>query len=60
MGKRPAQDSFTSTCGVQVATTQLTPTSAQLLHPERREVDIVSEEDDECEPAPLASQWVSN
>ena len=56
MGKRPSEDSFTSTIGKGVMATQSTPTSAQPLHPERREVHIVSEEDDECKPTPLASK----
>jgi hypothetical protein len=60
MGKRPSNDSFTATLGKHVTATQLTPTSAQPLHPERREVYIVSEEEDEREPAPLASKKVSN
>ena len=60
MGKRPSQDSFKSTPGKRVAATQLTPTSALPLHPECREVYIVSEEEDEREPAPLASKKVSN
>jgi len=33
---------------------------AQPLHPERREVYIVPEEEDECMPALLASKKVSN
>ena len=60
MGKRPSKDSFTSTLGKRVAAIQLSPTSAQPLHPERREVYIVLEEEDEREPAPLASKKVSN
>jgi hypothetical protein len=60
MGKRPLKDSFTSTLGKRVAATQLTPTSAQPLYPERREVYIVSEEEDEREPSPLASKKISN
>jgi len=60
MGKRPSKDSFKSTLGTPVTATQLTPTSAQPLHPEHREVYIVSEEEDEHEPAPLASKKVSN
>jgi len=60
MGKRPSKDSFTSTLGKQVAATQLSPTLALPLQPERREVYIVSEEEDEREPAPLASKTVSN
>jgi len=60
MGKRPSKDSFTSTLGKRVAATQSTPTSAQPLHSERREVYIVSEEVDEREPVPLASKKVSN
>jgi hypothetical protein len=58
MGKRPSKDSFTSTLGKRVAATQLTPTSAQPLHPERREIYLVSEEEDERELAPLASKKV--
>jgi len=60
IGKRPSKDSFTSTLGKRVAATQLTPKSSQPLDPELREVYIVSEEEDEREPAPLASQKVSN
>jgi len=60
MGKRPSKDSFTSTLGKQVAATQLTPALAQPLHPESREVYIVSEGEDEREPAPLAFKKVSN
>jgi len=58
--KRPSEYSFTSTLGQRVAAAQLTPISVQRLHPESREVYIVSEEEDECEPAPLASKMVSN
>jgi hypothetical protein len=60
MGKRPSQDSFTSILGQQVAATQFTLMSAQPLHRERQEVYIVSEEDNDSEPAPLASKKVSN
>jgi hypothetical protein len=60
MGNRTSKDSFMSTLGKRVAATQLTPTSAQRLHPEHWEVYIVSEEEDECEPAPLGSKKVSN
>jgi len=60
MGKRPSKASFTSTLGKRVAATQLTPTSEQPLHPERQQVYIVSEEEDEHEPAPLASKKISN
>jgi hypothetical protein len=60
IGKHQSKDLFTSTLGKQVAATQLTPTSAQPLHPECREVCIVSEEVDEREPAPLASKNVYN
>jgi len=60
MGKRPSKDSFMSTLGKRVAATQLTPTSVQPLHPERRVVYIFLEEEDEHEPAPLASKKVSN
>src|SRR5882757_3356166 len=58
MGKQPSKDSFTSTLGKRVAATKFTPTSAQPLHPERCEVCIVSEEEAECVPAPLASKKV--
>jgi len=60
MGKQPSKDSFMSTLGKEVAATLLTPTSAQPLHPEGWEIYIVSEEQDECEPAPLASNKVSD
>jgi len=40
--------------------TQLTPKSVKPLHPERQVVYIVSEEEDESEPAPLESKKVSN
>jgi len=60
MGNQPSKDSFTSTLGKLVAATQLTPTSARPLHPEHREVYIVSEEENEFEPAPLASKKVSD
>ena len=60
MRKWPSDDSFTSTLDRQVAATQLTPTSAQPNHPERREVSIILEQEDECEPVPLASKMASN
>jgi len=60
MGKRRSNDSFTSTLGKRVTATQLTPTSAQRLHPEGWEVHLVSEEEDEREPAPLASKTIFN
>jgi len=59
MGKQPSNDSFTSTVGKLVAATQLTSSLEQPLHPERREVHIVSEQEDEREPAPLASKNAS-
>jgi hypothetical protein len=59
MGKPPSTDSFTSILGKCVPTTQLAPTSVQPLHPERREVYIVSEEEDEREPTLLVSTKVS-
>jgi len=40
--------------------TELTPTSAQPLHPERWEVFIVFDEKNEPEPEPLASMDVSD
>ena len=58
MGQRPSKDSVTSTLGKLVAATQLTPTLAKPLHPERREVHIVSEEEYEREPALLPSKKV--
>jgi hypothetical protein len=60
MGKWPSKDSFTSTLGKRVAATQLTPMSAQPLYPEHWAVYIVSKEENEREPAPLASKKVSN
>ena len=60
MGKRPSKDFFTSTLGKLVAATQLTLTSVQPLHPKCWEVHIVWKEEDECEPALLASKKVSN
>ncbi|KAF8534843.1 hypothetical protein BDD12DRAFT_809030 [Trichophaea hybrida] len=58
MGKRPSNDSFTSTLGKRVAATQSTSTSAQPLHPDRREIYLVLEEEDERELAMLASKKV--
>ena len=55
MGKQLSQDSFTSNLGKRVTATQLVPTSVQPLPPEYWKVYNVSEEDDEYEPAPLAS-----
>ena len=60
MGKRLSKDPFTSTLGKLVAETQLTPTLAQLLHTECRKVYSVLENEDEREPAPLASKEVSD
>ena len=60
MGKQPSKDLFTSTIGKRVAAAQLTSRSAQPLHPERWEVYIVSEEEDQRQPAPLASKKVSD
>jgi hypothetical protein len=60
MGKRPSKDSSTSILGNGVAANQLAPTVAQPLHPEHREVNKVSEEEDEPEPTLLASKKVSN
>ena len=60
MGKWPSQDSFASTLRKRVAATHLTPTSVLPLHPARREVYIVSEEEDQNLPAPLASKKMSN
>ena len=60
MGKRPSKDSITSTLRKRVAAIQLTSTTAEPQHPESQEVYIVSEEEDEREPAPLASKKVSD
>jgi len=60
MGKWASQDSFTSTLGKHGVATYLTPTSVRPLHSESWEVYIVSEEEDEREPAPLASQKISD
>ena len=60
MGMHPSRDSFMSTLGKQVAVTQLTPTLVQPLHPQCWEFNIVLEEEDEREPAQLASKKVSN
>jgi len=60
MCKRPSTDSITSTLGERVAATQLTHPLGQPLNPERREVTIVSEEEDEPEPVLLACNKVSN
>jgi len=60
MGKWLSEDSFTSTLGNQVVATQAIPTSVQPVHPEHREVNTLSEEEDECELAPLASKKLSN
>jgi len=46
IGTPPLNDSFMSTFGKQVRATQETCTSTIPLHPERREVNIVSEEED--------------
>ena len=59
-GKRLSNDSFMSTLGKRVAATQIPPTSARHLHSVRREVYIVSEGEDESEPAPLASKKLSD
>ncbi|KAF8544585.1 hypothetical protein BDD12DRAFT_872548 [Trichophaea hybrida] len=60
MGKRPSKDSFMSTLEKQVAVTQLPPTLVQTLHPERQEIYLVSEEEDERDLAPLASRERNN
>jgi len=60
MGKRASKDSFTSTLGKRVAATQFTPISEQPQHPEHRDVYILSDDEDECKPAPLASKKVSD
>jgi len=60
MGKQPPNYSFKSTLGGRVVATQLPISSALPLHRERQEVNIVSEEEDERVPAPLASKMVSD
>jgi hypothetical protein len=60
MGKRPSKYSFISPLAKQATATQSSPTLSQPLHPEHREVIIVSEEEDECEPVPLAHKKVSH
>jgi hypothetical protein len=46
--------------GHPVNTTQLTPSLIQPLYTAYWQVDNVTEEEDECEPLPLASTNVSN
>jgi len=58
MGKQLSKYSFTSIVGKQVTATELTPTLVRLLCPECCEVYLVSEEEDEREPAPLPSKKV--
>jgi len=60
MGMWPSKDSFTSTLGKWVTAPQLIPTSVQILHPEDWNVYIVSEEEDELEPVPLAPKKASD
>jgi len=60
MVKWPSNNSFTSTLGHQVTATQFTPTSSQPLHPERGEIHILLEEEDERKPALLVSKKVPN
>jgi len=60
IANRPSKDSFTAILGKRLSATQLTPMAARPLHPERQEVYIVSEEEDERQPAPLASKQVCN
>lgn len=54
--KEPSKDSFTWTLQKQVESTQLHPTIAQPQCFEHREINIVSEQEDEPEIAPLASK----
>jgi hypothetical protein len=49
-----------STLGTRVTATQIIPTSAQPVHSDFQEDYIVSEEEDEREPAPLTSKEVSD
>jgi len=60
IGKGQSKDSFTSTHGKLVATTQSAPRSARLRHPAPQEVNISSAEEDQHEPAGLASKKVSD
>jgi hypothetical protein len=56
----PSKDSFTSTLAKQDESNKLIAISVLHQQPEHREVYIVSEVEDEREPAPLASKKVSN
>jgi hypothetical protein len=60
MGKQLLKDSFTSILGKQVPATQFTPTSAQPQYPERQEVYIVLQEDNQYDTEPLAAQTASD
>ena len=60
MGNWPSKVLFTSTLAKRVAGTQSVPMSLQPLHPEHPEVNIVWEEDDKHEPAPLACKEISD
>jgi len=56
MGKQPWNDLFPSVYGNQVAATNVTPTSPHAIHPETEEVYIITEEEDQNNPAPLVSK----
>jgi hypothetical protein len=60
MGKQPSKDSFALILGKRFATTQLTLTSVQPLHPKCWEVDIVMEKENKRNAAALASKMVSD
>jgi hypothetical protein len=60
MFKWPLEDTILSTLGKQVVTTHLIPASAELQQPEHEEVNIVSEQKDEDDAAPVASMKESN
>jgi hypothetical protein len=60
MGQQPLKDCFAPRLAKQVMATQITSTLTQSLYPKRREVNIVSEEEDNPKPALLASKKVSD
>jgi hypothetical protein len=60
MGKQASVHSFTSILAKRVLATQSMAESVQPLYPELQKVNIVLEEEDECEPSLLASKIVFN
>jgi len=57
-GKWPSKDLITSTLGMRVSATQCTSTLVPPPNPEHREVCLVSEEEYERQPAPLAAKKI--